>query len=44
MLLCVGDDIICLVTTYVPTLDIWEADYKTSVSFALFQFHDRQTL
>jgi hypothetical protein len=25
----VDDDRICLITVYVPTLDIWEADYKT---------------
>jgi len=25
----VGDDYICLITTYYPSLDIWETDYKT---------------
>lgn len=25
----VGDDVICLVTVYVPTLTIWGNDYKT---------------
>jgi len=29
----VDDDKICFITTYFPTLDLWESDYKTRRSF-----------